>query len=475
MPKFLILNQARLKMLALATLLLSNLPFPILAFFCHPAYDDYNYTGTAMIKSFFPWYESMYVGVTGRYFSMFLLYFNPLKFAGIVGFKASAFLTVPVLFVAVFVFINAFLQSTVTLIDKLIGAAFFVGLFSNQMPEITEMYYVMTSRMAYLLPCLLTLVFFALALTASRKTKRLRLVLRILAGVLIFAIVGSSEISLLVLALLIFSVTINLWLDQQEESWLWLVFSIVTIVCGAIVIVAPGNTVRSAMFDSGQHRFIYSAGMSVRQELSFLIIWCSNLSFLLSTLLFIPLAANLSDKMAFFKHVRLHPLACSLLLLLLVFFGFFPAYWSMGIMGQFRTVDTVYFFFLIGWFLNVAIWINYLKSKHNFKFAPLPRYVYVISVPIILVVLLFTNNTRPAFGDLARGRAYRYDKAVYERSAQLSQCIRARIFVKDCPMTSISDIPVTITNPYHETEFDMERYYWRIIEWRANPELAIKR
>jgi hypothetical protein len=474
MPKFLVLNQARLKLLALATLLLSNLPFPILALFCHPAFDDYDFTSRAMTLGFFRWEKVIYTTVTGRYFSMFLLYFNPLKFGGIVGFKTATFLTVPILFVAAFAFINAFLQSTVTLADKLILSAFFVGLFSNQMPEITEMYYVMTSRISYLLPSILTLVFFALVLTASKKTKRIRLALQILAGVLIFAIVGASEISMLVLALLIFSVTINLWLDKQKESWIWLVFSIVTMACSAIVILAPGNTVRSAMFDSGQHRFIYSVGMSVRQELSFLIIWCSNLSFLFSTLLFIPLAANLSDRIAFFKHVRFHPLVCSLLLLLLVFFGFFPAYWSMGMMGQFRTVNTVYFFFLIGWFLNIAIWIDYLKRKRNFEFAQLPNYVYVISVPIILAALLFTNNTRPAFGDLARGRAYRYDKAVYQRSVELRQCIRADIFVKNCPMVSISDLPTTITKPYYETEFDMERYYWRIIEWRANPTLNPK-
>jgi len=130
-------------------------------------------------------------------------------------------------------------------------------------------------------------------------------------------------------------------------------------------------------------------------------------------------------------------------------------------MGQHRTVTTVYFFFLIGWFINIVVWVDYLKRKHGFTPAKLPNYVYAIGVPLILCTLLFSNNTRVAIADLVRGRAYSYDKAVNERYAQFKQCAREG-HLDDCPVMTISDLPTTITNPYYEVEMDCEKQYWKI-------------
>lgn len=453
-------DKSRLKKLTLLALLLSIVPFLILAFFCHPAYDDFCSAVGTLKAGFIEWQRVMYVGITGRYFNMAILYFSPLNAGSFVGYKVLALLIILLLFVSIFYFLDALFKSNIGLLDKLIGAGFLLAVFSNQMPDVTEAYYLMTARNAYQLPNVLTLFFFALVLRSSEKSKRAQRLVTILCCFLIFAIVGCSENAMLILALFVFPITINLWLEKSEQRGTWLIFSIVVIVCAGIVIAAPGNVVRTQLFP-GRHRLFYSLGMSLRQEVSFLLIWCSNFAFVLGTFFFIPVAARLSDRIPFLRHLRFHPLICTLLLLLLVFLGLFPSYWTMGMMGQHRTVNAVYFFFLIGWFINIVIWVDYLQRKRGLVFARLPAYVYVIGVPLLLCTLSLTNNTRVAIADLVRGRAYSYHKAVNERYEQFKQCAREG-HVDNCPVQTVSDPPPTITNPYYETEFGCQEEYWKL-------------
>lgn len=460
--KNLFVGKRRLKNLVLLLLLLSLSPFLILTFYCHPAYDDFCITIHILNHGFIQRQIDMYSRSGGRYFATALLtVFDPLTSESFRGYKALAFLIIVLSFVALFSLVAGFFKSGVSRRDKLIATAFLLALFSNQTPEVTEMYYFMTGAIVYQLATILTLFFFALVIRLSEQSKPVKLLMTILACVLIIAIVGSNETSLLILAILIFTITIYVWLNRSEERWRWLIFCFVTIVCGAIVILAPGNAVRARFSPPGQHLFGYSVGMSIRQEISFLSIWLSNFAFVLSTILFIPFVATLVDKSRLLKNIRVHPLISTLLLLLLLFIGFFPVYWSQGMMGQHRTVATVYFFFLLGWFLNIVIWINYLKAMRGWQAAQLPNYVYAIGVPLILCTLLLANNTKSAITDLVHGRAYLYDQAVNERYAQFKQCAREGT-LETCPTTVISDLPTTITNPYYEVESKCEQSFWEV-------------
>jgi hypothetical protein len=458
-----LMGKQRLKNLVLLLLLLSLSPFLILSFFCHPAYDDFCNTTHILINGFIERQVDIYNRGGGKYFATVLFTFcDPLTKESFWGYKASAFLIIILTFVAIYTLVVSFVESGVSRRDKLIAAAFLLALFSNQTPEITELYYFMTGAVVYQVGIILTLFFFALVNRLSGQSKQVKLWMTILCCVLIVAIVGSNETSMLILAMLIFMVTIHLWLKWSEERWRWLVFSLVTIVCSAVVILAPGNAARAAHYlTPDQHQFGYAVRMSVLQEISFLSIWLSNLAFILSTIIFIPLAAKLADSSRFLKNIRVHPLISSVLLLVLLFIGFFPAYWAQGVMGQHRTVATVYFFFLLGWFLNLVILMNYLQAKRGWTVARLPNYVYVIGVSIILCTLLFANNTRVAFADLVRGRAYRYDRAVNERYSQYKQCAREWT-LETCPVTAIGDLPTTITNPYYEVESKCEKAFWQL-------------
>jgi Family of unknown function (DUF6056) len=449
-----------LKLLLFVGLVLSILPFPLLSLFSHPAYDDFCNTVQQLKMGVLERQLYIYTHFDGRYFAVAVGNLNPLKLGSFAGYKLISFVIILLTFLAIYAFTAAVLKASVGRIDKLMVAAFLMSLFSNQMPEVTELYYFWTGVIVYQLATALSTFFFALAIKAGQSSGGAKIVLTIGCCLLIAAAVGSNETSMLILAVIVFLVAFYLWLNRAPQRWQWTLFCAVTVVCAAILMLAPGNAVRASLLPSGQHNLIYSLKMSVRQEISFLTIWFSNFALIFGSILFIPLAAKFSDLLPF-KRVRIHPLVSSALLGLLIFIGLFPAYWTMGMMGQHRTISTVYFFFLIGWFFNIAIWVDYLKRKYGLVPAKLPAYVNVIGAVVIVCTLALGNNTRIAVADLLRGRAYRYHKAVTERYSQFQQCAREGKMAS-CTTTPVTDLPTTITNPYYEVEMDCERRYWQL-------------
>ncbi len=453
-------KEIAVKKLFLIGLVLSILPFLILTAFTHPAYDDYCWASRVLERGYFVTQKLLYDTYIGRYSSTALVTSAPLTFGSFVGNKIVTLFTVILTFVSIYCFVDAFLKSSLTRLDKLIAASFFTAVFSNQAPDITEAYFWVTGDLVYQLGGILTLFFFALVIRCADAPKGVKLVRTVVGCLLIAAIVGTNETSLLVLSLLVFTITIKSWTEKSDERWRWLLFSLVTIGCALIVILAPGNAVRSLYYPN-RRRFFYSFQMSVAQEVRFLLTWLSGVPMVLGTILFIPIASRLSPKIALIRSRRIHPGITTFLLLMILFIGLFPPYWGTGTMGQHRTVNTVYLIFLIGWFINLIIWVDYLRERHKLELETLPRYVYVIGLPLLLLSLFPTNNTRTAIADLISGRAYRFDVAVKQRYAQFEQCAREG-HVQSCERNRIEDLPTTITNPYFEDESACERRFWAL-------------
>jgi hypothetical protein len=231
-------------------------------------------------------------------------------------------------------------------------------------------------------------------------------------------------------------------------------------VCAAVVIIAPGNAVRGSHFPE-RHRLFFSLGQSLIEASRYLVKWLVNPAFVLSTILYIPVADRFSDRTELLKrHFYSHPFTSLLLLLIMIFLGFFAPLWSMGLVGPERTMNQVYFLFLLGWFINISVWVGYLKEKHGLEIPGLPVYVYLICLPLIALALLVSNNTKAAIKDLVSGRAFHYDQVMRERRTQFEQCARAGI--TNCPVKKYDDLPETTSNPYFEIVFRCDEQYWKM-------------
>lgn len=452
-------NASFIKKLFAVCLFLSLTPYLLLTAFTHPAYDDYTWAVLFLTRGFFQTQAQLYKTYIGRYFSTALVTINPVSFGSVQAYKAVTFLIVLLTGASIFAFVTAVLKRHVSLLDKLIVSAFLWGLFSNQAPDITEAYFWVTSDLVYQVGGILTLSFFALMLQTD-SSSGLRVILETFAACfLIAAIVGCNEASMLVLDLLIFVITLTVWIRKSDRRSQWTLFLIVAAICSLVVVLAPGNAIRSHAYPNGR-RFFFSMGMSVLQEARFLLTWLTNGAFILATLLFIPAASIIGERIELMKRIRVHPAVSTAVLLLLVYLGFFPAYWGMGTMGQHRTVNTVYFLFIIGWFICLAGWVNYFRAKYGWVSPPLPRFCYFIGLPLIFLSLCFTNNTREAISDLTSLRAYRYEQQARSRDEWFRSCAGKPNQV--CGKTPIANLPTTITNPYFEEEGPAEFRYWKL-------------
>jgi uncharacterized protein DUF6056 len=452
------------KKLFAVCLFLSLTPYLLLTVFTHPAYDDYTWAVLFQMRGFLRTQAHLYVTYIGRYFSTALVTLSPVSFGSMGAYKAVTFAIVLLTGVSIFTFVNSALKQSVSQLDKLMVSAFLWALFSNQTPDITEAYFWVTSDLVYQVGGILTLFFFALILKTESGSRRSAAVGTFAGGFLIAAIIGCNEVSMLVIDLLIFVIAATAWIKKSNRRWQWTAFIVVATICSLVVILAPGNAVRSSFYPN-HGRFFFSIGMSVLQEARFLSTWLTNGAFMLATILFIPAASVLTKRVEILQRIRIHPFLATAVLLLMVFLGFFPAYWGMGMMGQHRTVNTVFFLFISGWFICLASWIDYLRSSYGWVLPPLPRFSYFIGLPLIFLSLCATNNTKEAIGDLISLRAYRYEQKATSRDEWLRTCANKADQV--CSKPPISDLPSSITSPYFEDIGPAELRYWQLQAARA--------
>jgi hypothetical protein len=454
------MNQAVWKGAFLFSLLTAILPFLILTLFSNPSYDDYCHAAKTLELGFINTQKSFFNTWNGRYFSMAVLSLSPVTAGSFTGYKIFAFVIILLTFISTFLFLSVMLLPGAALIDRLISASLITALFSNQMPDVTEGYYWMPATVCYQLANILTLLFFVLVAKTHEKRQPARAVLLSLAFFLVIAITGSSEPSMILLLLMLSSITIKAFSIKSSTRRVWLAFLTFAIVCALVVILAPGNVVRSSHFPE-RHRLFFSLSQSLIEAARYLLKWLANPAFILSTILYVPFAYKFSDRSVLLKrHFYIHPFTSLILLLTIVYLGFFAPLWSMGLVGPERTMNQTYFIFLLGWFINISVWVCYFKEKHGLEIASLPVYVYLICLPLIPLALLFSNNTKAAVKDLVSGRAYHYDQALRERRTQFEQCARER--VSNCPVKKYEDLPETTSNPYFEIVFRCDEQYWKM-------------
>ncbi|MEO8446949.1 MAG: hypothetical protein ABI528_05605, partial [bacterium] len=93
----------------------------------------------------------------------------------------------------------------------------------------------------------------------------------------------------------------------------------------------------------------------------------------------------------------------------------FVFYWSIGRVPFPRSLNLIYFIFLILWFYNVIILMKRLDKSFNISFERFPKYIYALAFAVIIIFLFRNNNVKTAYADLMSGTAAKYDTELNER------------------------------------------------------------
>lgn len=393
-------------------LFLAILPFCYLSFFTNPSSDDFGFACQAQNNGLWDLTKQTFLNWNGRYISNFFIYLNPIANGNFMGYKMIPVVFIILFLVACYYFISKwfhFLNRTLRVMIALI----FSLLFINNMPIISEGLYWYTGSVIYFLGLILSLIYLGL-LIHQLKTNKIGMTTLLLTGIL-FLICGFNEVLSL---LFLIGLSLATWLVFKKRLQAKKVLSIqlvMVIIFSGVMFFSPGNEYRSAAYDN-THDIMHSLSYSCAQVIRFFSLWTLSLPLIAASVLYFQLNKKLvASSRLFQQSFYVNRWVSLLLMFITIFICVFPAYWATGILGQHRTLNVAYFFFIICWFMNLTVWFNYYNNK-----VALQSKKRVLVASFLIIGLIGTNNGYKGLKDIFTGSAKNYNDEMNERYLTLS-------------------------------------------------------
>lgn len=406
--------------------------------FCHSLRVFHYGLFKSQIEFYFAW--------SGRYFSNFSVYAS-LALKSLLFARLYSAIMMLFFIYTIFRLFSAILKTEKKLLFFITFSFFTV--FVAGMPSLSEGLYWLTGSLTYTLPLLL-LPHFLIDFYAIHQGKPLRKHMPMILLAL-FVIIGSNEISMLLVDMVLAANFIWLFYQKRvrKEFVLLLLFAI---VFSLVVVVTPGNAIRSALFPDN-----YAVGRSILHSvgltgaLSF--VWLLQPVLWLFVVFYLRL--RVSGKVHFVYNRYRFLLLFLVALLLMIGGTIFPTFLTTNTPPPGRNLNMAYFFFL---FLVIVLSELLVKVIVRYKWT-IPSKIYVIASTVLVIWLILhlflsflyngfpekkgnssfyahhpieaarflfmtygRNNFADVFGDIVLGRIFVYDKQMAKRMKHLKAC-----------------------------------------------------
>ena len=391
-------------------------PYFILCFYSHPVADDYTFNVSS------PFWHSqwqLYLHWNGRYSSDFMALANPILYGSLIGYRLISLLLLFLVPASILFLISSTIGKSLSMYIKLIAATIGAALILGLMPSLPEGIYWYSGSVTYILGCVMAMFYFGIVIGHTQRTVVVNKIFHIgLSIVLLFLAVGFNEVQMLVLVFAHFILWIGLKKEARFRSFVF-VMLVFCILFSCLVFFSPGNHFRSGYFPNSRSLF-NSLFMSMLQMLRFFFTWVSYAPLIIASILFAPLSFEINKRSALSgKLGNYKPFTLFVLIWVILFLCIFPAYWSTGILGQHRTLNTACFFFVLIWFLLIhSIYSkNNLAEKITQIISPSIRFFLTL---LLFATLLLSGNSGTAIMELASGKITGFDKEMNNRVNILS-------------------------------------------------------
>jgi len=403
-----------LKYFIIFLLVAALLPYFAICFYAFPFADDFCFGWTASENiSFAQKFLNQYLYWNGRYSADVLVNLHPMVHGGVTNYQiiiaASLFLTPVVLYFLA----KEFVSGANAVIVSLLVTLFYL----NYQPNITEGVYWFIGISNYHFGILVFVLHLCFTLKAFENKSSLLFITSL--GLLIIS-TGFNEVGALLFSC--FYLVAYLLYTRKEL----LILFIGSLIASAFVFFSPGNFVRTSEFEN-RYDLFHSLFYSLLQTARFIATWMLSVpSFLLSFLV-----VAFADKIKFKFDYRI-TLA---FLLFAVFTGSFLPYFATGVLGQHRTINFVFFFFILLWCLFL---VSISKQFHLYQRLPLFSDQRIISLLIIISIfmMMHTANGYKIIADYKQNNFKKYETAFYEREKNILKN-------PDAPIEKLSAIPLT--------------------------------
>ncbi len=387
----------------------------LLSFFVQPAADDFSFSAEARESGLLEFQGYWYRNTGGRYISNLLIGLNPLVFGWITGYKILPVITIVFTFAASSFFFQSFVTDKPlrTMLPLIVTVLYLWG-----MPDITMGIFWMTGVLTYQWSLIAALLFFACGMHfVKAKTKTGKVLFFFMTLLLALAVQGFNETTaVIVLALTVIQVLVS-YQNNKGAFFFRVLMLMILFFCTWFSFSAVGNLSRAEHYPE-RHRLLYSAVFSAAQSGRFILKWISGIPFIILTILLTPAGFALAEK----KRNVINPWIIAAFSVTVIFTLFFIVYWNTGLLGQYRTVNVIYFFFIGSWGAFVFSLICLLKNKYGISCPVYSRASIYALLTALSLSILCQGNTVRAYSDLFSGKGYRYDKEIRERFYKLRRC-----------------------------------------------------
>jgi hypothetical protein len=420
---------ARLALVAIVGL------FVAACLFIHPIADDLDFASFAREAGLSTAWRQHYLTWNGRYASNLLALAIPLSGDTLVGYRTAVASMLAITVAAVYMLLRALAPGDFTRSEIVTGALALCALYLCQMPSLGEGVYWYTSVVTYHAALVVAVVHLAcLAHSRRRRTAPAFLI----AIALLVAVAGFNEVIMIIMLAVYGALFVVTASNGSSGRMAFATLSAVTVACAVIVAGSPGNAARLGEYPL-RHRLGPSLAMTALQTVRFLAAWISSGPLLIASMLWLSHANRVAPALPQARG-RASLVLCVLGLLFVVPLTAFPAYWSTGVLGQHRTMNTAYFAFLVLWFTALALW-----SGSGGNRAKAVRAVAAdLRSPLTLVLLAslaLTHNSYAVGADLMSGRFTRFDQKMRQRNLALRRCRESG--ATTCEVDPVDTVPAS--------------------------------
>ncbi len=387
------------------------IPYIVLCFYAHPIADDYTYGPES---PFWNTQLELYIHWNGRYIANFFIMANPIlcnsSFATLlVVYRLSALILLMLVPVSILFFLNSAIAKAISGLKKVIGAIIISLLIVALLPSLPEGIDWYPGAMTYILGCIVAFIYAGMVIRYFNDAFFMNRIFHACLCILLLCIaVGFNEVQMLLLGFGHLLLFLSFKREGRFRSF-GFVLLVCCIVFSSFMFFAPGNHFRGEYFPNS-HKFLTSTCMSVLQMFRFFFSFVSKGPLWIASILFAPISYKLSQSSPFFQRIsRFKPFFLFSILWVVLFLCVFPAYWSTGILGQHRTLNTACFYFIPMWFL----FLHSLYSKDNLSEKisnGITKPIKIGIITILLLSLLLTGNSGQALMELGAGKIVAFDK-----------------------------------------------------------------
>ena len=394
--------------------------YAIACCFIHPFADDFSYAAIGMRTELVPRLGDEYQNWNGRWSSNPLVLRGPLV-AGL-GVGLWLYRCVPVLLMGLtWACARLLIRAAAPRIsgrDASVGAGFFLLLFLQHMPDLSEGVYWYTGAVSYLLPGALLLLLFALHADAWSNDWRISWPRAVGTGALTALMAGFNELHMVLLVVLHVAMLGHRCRKDRRLHMPLLLIALLTIASGLVMTLAPGNAVRGDLFPL-RHDIARTLSGGAMQSARFAITWMVSPAMLLASVLWLANLRALMQASPGLSERLPRPWLIALVLLLVLFACMALPYWASGLLGQHRTVNATLLVLLPGWLLMLAALRIELMQRMSRPWPQMSEGLQRIALALFLVACIATGSGGRLTSDLLSGRLARFDTQLMERYAAI--------------------------------------------------------